>query len=111
MAVRLLAPVEPVFDILDALLELGDDLQDLANGLFGSDVSSCPLAEERFEGIGAHKESPFTRVRVRRCKEKRLILKLDGPQYTRFRVNCQVPLLSTACPVQAGDDGSLVAAL
>jgi hypothetical protein len=52
----LFPPQQSVFDFLDALLELDDELQDLANGLFGGEVAPCPLAEERFEGIGAHRD-------------------------------------------------------
>jgi hypothetical protein len=49
----LFPPKEPVLDFLNAILELGDNLQDLTDGLFGGEVSSRPLAEERFKGIGA----------------------------------------------------------
>ena len=50
----LFPPEEPVLDDTDFLVELGENLKDLANGLFGGEVSSGPLAEECFEGIGAH---------------------------------------------------------
>jgi hypothetical protein len=51
----LFTPQESILDFSDPILEFGNDLQDLADGLFGGDVSPGPLAEEGFEWIGAHR--------------------------------------------------------
>jgi hypothetical protein len=44
---------EPILDFLDPVLELGYELQNLPDGLFGGDISSGPLAKQGFEWVGA----------------------------------------------------------
>ena len=80
---------EPVLNFFDSILEFGQKLQDLADGLFGGEVSSGPLAEEGFERIGAHVVFfPFTRNRVW-CGINKEVAR-QGGLGTLYTISCEM---------------------